>query len=153
MKIKNINQAVILAGGKGSRLQPLTNSVPKPMVLINRFPFLDYLLKSIVDLKIENILILTGYKSKIIFNRYKKMNLINISFSKGKTNDLSGRRLLKAYDKLEDYFLLMYGDNYWPIQLNSIIKNLKIKKAHISTTVFSNRHGTGEYGYENNVDL
>ena len=69
MKIKNINQVVILAGGRGCRLKPLTNSIPKPMVLINKFPFLDYLIKSIVKLMINKILILTGYKSKTIINR------------------------------------------------------------------------------------
>ena len=68
MKINNINQAVILAGGLGKRLRPLTNSIPKPMTMVNRYPFLDYLIRSIVDINIKNILILTGYKSQIISN-------------------------------------------------------------------------------------
>ena len=40
----NINQAVILAGGRGSRLKPLTNDIPKPMAPIDEVPFLDYLI-------------------------------------------------------------------------------------------------------------
>ena len=57
MKINNIDQAVILAGGLGKRLRPLTNSIPKPMTIVNRYPFLDYIIRSIVDIKIKNILI------------------------------------------------------------------------------------------------
>ena len=39
-----IEQAVILAGGKGERLKPLTDQVPKPMARVLGVPFLDYLL-------------------------------------------------------------------------------------------------------------
>ena len=39
-----MKQAVIFLGGRGSRLKPLTNSLPKPMVLVNNKPFLDYLI-------------------------------------------------------------------------------------------------------------
>ena len=67
MTIKKIDQAVILAGGIGKRLKPITNSIPKPLANINGSPFLDYLIKSVRDLGINKILILTGYKSdKII---------------------------------------------------------------------------------------
>ena len=153
MKIKDIHQAVILAGGLGKRLRPITYSIPKPMVLVNQLPFLDYLIKSIIDLKIKNILILTGYKSKIISNRYKNMKLIDVSFSKSNINDLSGRRLLNAYDKLEDHFLLMYGDNYWPINLEKMIKSFNKNKSLISLTGYLNKKGKGEYGYKNNVKI
>ena len=139
MKIKDIHKAVILAGGLGKRLRPITYTIPKPMVMVNQSPFLDYLIKSIVDLKIKNILILTGYKSKIISNRYKNMRLIDVSFSKSNINDLSGRRLLNAYDKLEDYFLLLYGDNYWPINLDKIIKSFNKNNSLISLTGYSNK--------------
>jgi D-glycero-D-manno-heptose 1,7-bisphosphate phosphatase len=54
---------------------------------------------------------------------------------------------------LDDNFLLIYADNYWPIQLDSMIKNLNKKNKFISTTVFNNNDGTGEYGYDNNVQI
>ena len=41
MTIKKIDQAVILAGGIGKRLKPITNSIPKPLANINGSPFLD----------------------------------------------------------------------------------------------------------------
>ncbi|MEK7097525.1 MAG: sugar phosphate nucleotidyltransferase, partial [Patescibacteria group bacterium] len=44
-----IKHAVILAGGKGERLRPLTNDRPKPMVLVNGRPFLEYLIERLKE--------------------------------------------------------------------------------------------------------
>jgi len=146
-----LKQAVILAGGRGERLRPLTDSMPKPMAPINGVPFLDYLIKSIVNTGIDKILILLGYKGNVITDRYKHMKNLIIEFSYGDENDQTGRRLLNAYDQLDDYFLLMYGDNYWPINLGAILTNYQKLNTAVTATVYSNKNGTGEYGFENNL--
>ena len=148
---KKITQTVILAGGRGERLKPLTDYIPKPMAPINGKPFLDYLIHSIISIGIKQILILLGYRSEVIVSRYKNIQDINIEFSFGKEQDQTGRRVLNAYDQLHDYFLLIYGDNYWPIELDKMWSNYQKTGTNVSTTVFSNKNGTGEYGYENNV--
>ena len=144
-------QAVILAGGRGDRLRPLTDHIPKPMAQVNGIPFLDYLIYSIVQAGIKNILLLLGYKADVIVDRYNSMQDISIEFSYGSVNDQTGKRVLNAYDQLDDHFLLMYGDNYWPLELESMIEHYIRTSVKISSTVFSNHNGTGEYGYENNV--
>ena len=149
----NINQAVVLVGGRGERLRPLTDSIPKPMVPINGIPFLDYLIYSIIQAGIENILFLLGYKANVIIDRYNNMKNINIEFSCGAVEDQTGRRVLNAYDQLHDHFLLMYGDNYWPIELDAMWSNYKQLDSSVTTTVFSNRNATGEYGFGNNVEV
>ena len=111
----NINQAVILAGGRGSRLKPLTNDIPKPMAPIDEVPFLDYLINSLHLVGISKVLILLGYKGEIIQNRYMNIKNMSIEFSRGSNEERTGRRVLNDIDQLDDYFLLMYGDNYWPI--------------------------------------
>lgn len=148
-----LNQAVILAGGKGERLKPLTDEIPKPMVPIKGTPFLDYLINSVIQVGIRRILILVGYKSEVIIKRYKGFlnDGIEIGFSVGAVEDRTGRRLLNAYRLLDDYFLLLYGDNYWPIELNEMLNVYNEKNARVLTTVFSNTRGTGEYEYENNI--
>ena len=148
---KKITQTVILAGGRGERLKPLTDYIPKPMAPINGKPFLDYLINSIISTGINQILILLGYKSEMIVSRYRNIQNINIEFSLGNEEDQTGRRVLNAYDQLQDYFLLIYGDNYWPIELDAMWYNYQKTGSMVSTTVFSNQHGTGEYGFENNV--
>ena len=81
------------------------------------------------------------------------MNGLNTTFSFSHEDINTGKRILDACNMLDDNFLLTYADNYWPIQLEAMIKNLNKKKATISTTVFNNSDGTGEYGYENNVQV
>ena len=121
------------------------------MASVNGRPFLDYLLYTLVSEGIEKIILLTGYKANLIEERYKKYKDIIINFSRGKVKDQTGRRLLNSYHLLDDNFLLLYGDNYWPLELKKMTDFYNEKKCAISTTVFSNINGTGEYGYENNI--
>ena len=148
---KTISQAVILAGGRGERLRPLTDSMPKPMAPINGIPFLDYLIYTVIQAGIEKILILLGYKGNVIVDRFHSMRKITIEFSYGTEEDQTGRRVLNAYPQLDDHFLLMYGDNYWTIEQENMWSNYQNLNAPVTTTVFSNRNGTGEYGFSNNV--
>ena len=111
----NVKQAIILAGGKGTRLRPHTIKVPKPMVDINGFPFLDYLLSNIYSTGIRTVLILVGYKSQVIIDHYKNFKQMDISFSYSHEDTPTGTRSINAYNLLDPHFLLMYGDNYWEI--------------------------------------
>ena len=61
MEIKKIRQAVILAGGYGTRLKPFTDTNPKPMYPFNGKPFLEYLIKQVKSFEIEEIILLLGY--------------------------------------------------------------------------------------------
>ena len=58
---KKIDQAVILAGGLGTRLKPFTDTMPKPLYPINNIPFIDYLIGQVKSFGIDNVLILLGY--------------------------------------------------------------------------------------------
>jgi len=146
-----IKQAVILAGGKGSRLLPLTKNIPKPMAPINNIPFLSYLIFSLKSKGIKKVLILVGYKSKKIIEFYSSNKNIPINFCYSNINSDTGRRVLDAYKFLDKEFLLLYGDNFWQPNLDKIYKKFKNNKASVSTTVFNNKFGTGEYRKENNV--
>lgn len=146
-----IRQAVILAGGKGQRLYPLTKDIPKPMVPVNNIPFLSYLMFYLKTKGIKKILILVGYKSKKIIEFYKNFKDLDISFSYSKVQSDTGRRLLEAKNNLENEFFLLYGDNFWIPNLTKMYKKFLIKKSMISTTVFNNKNGTAEYGFQNNV--
>lgn len=146
---------MILAGGRGERLRPLTDCLPKPMAPVNGIPFADYLLQSLCDAGISKVLFLLGYCAESIVDRYGKYlpGGIQVEYSIGTAEDLTGRRLLNAYPYLEDRFLLLYGDNYWPIEIQQMTALYESKKALAMTTVFSNKRGTAEYGWENNIEV
>lgn len=146
-----IKQAVILAGGKGKRLYPLTKNIPKPMAPINNIPFLSYLIFCLKEKGIKKILILVGYKSKKIIDYYKNYQDIEINFCFSSISSDTGRRVLNAKKYLDNKFMLLYGDNFWLPDIKRMYKNFMMKKAQISTTVFNNKFGTAEYAYQNNV--
>jgi D-glycero-D-manno-heptose 1,7-bisphosphate phosphatase len=148
----DFEQAVIFAGGRGERLRPLTDTMPKPMAPVNGRPFADYLLTMLRDAGIRRVVFLLGYQAESVVDHYsKKIKGLDIDFSIGKEEDQTGRRLINAYEKLEEKFLLLYGDNYWPVPLEIMKRNYARLKVPLTTTVFSNKNGTGEYGPQNNV--
>ena len=63
---------IILAGGKGTRLKPLTTNVPKPMVLVNKKPILWYIIKQLKQFGITKINLAIGYKSSVIVNYFNE---------------------------------------------------------------------------------
>jgi UDP-glucose pyrophosphorylase len=67
MKIKT---AVIPAGGYGSRMEPITKAVPKPMLPIIRKPVIHHIVKECVDSDIKKIIIVTGFRGEIIQNYF-----------------------------------------------------------------------------------
>jgi len=146
-----IKQAVILAGGMGKRLLPLTKDLPKPMVLVNNIPFLSYLIFYLKKKGIKKILILVGYKYKKIVDYYNKNIDIPIEFCYSSTKSDTGKRVIDAYKFLDNEFLLLYGDNFWKPNIQKMYKKFKMNNAAISTTVFKNKFGTGEYGTQNNI--
>ncbi|MEM4348598.1 MAG: sugar phosphate nucleotidyltransferase, partial [Candidatus Anstonellaceae archaeon] len=58
--------AAVLAGGLGTRLRPLTLKIPKPLVPVNRKPFISFVLENLASHKIRECVILTGYKHEMI---------------------------------------------------------------------------------------
>ena len=119
-----IKQAVILAGGKGKRLMPLTKNLPKPMVLVNNIPFLSYLIFYLKQKGIKKILILVGYKYKKIIEYYKNTTDIEIQFSYSSVKSDTGKRVLDAYKLLDKEFLLLYGDNFWVPNIKKMHKKI-----------------------------
>ena len=122
-----IKQAVVLCGGLGTRLRPFTDQNPKPMVRLNNKPFLDYLFDQMLDNGIRRVLLLTGYLSDKITHHYgTQYKSLKISYSHGDVSLDTAERLEHAADKIDDYFLLMYSDNYSLFSLKRAISAFHI---------------------------
>ncbi len=115
-------QAVILAGGLGTRFRPLTLKTPKPMIPVMGKPYLEYQLRYLKSYDITDILLCIGYLGEEIQSyfgngQFWSMN-INYSFEKKPLG--TGGALKNAMDKLDDSFFLIYGDSFLPINYNSL---------------------------------
>jgi D-glycero-D-manno-heptose 1,7-bisphosphate phosphatase len=112
-------QAVILCGGLGTRLRPLTETLPKPMVPCGSRPFLLHLLQQLANQGVKRFVLLTGYLGDTIcsfFGDGSRWGWI-IDYSHGPTEWETGRRLFEASAKLDAQFLLLYSDNFVPFTL------------------------------------
>ena len=135
------DQAVILAGGLGTRLRPITDSIPKPMIEFHGKPFLEYLLIMLVDQGFKRVALLLGYlPEKIIgyFEDGKKWGL-EITYSVTDIEDDTGLRLQKAKHLLDPVFLLMYCDNYWPMNFSCLWEKFTSVNVSALVTVYLNK--------------
>ena len=73
--MKNFD-VIILCGGKGERLRPLTINTPKPLTKIKNKPFLFYLIQFFLRKKFNNIIIACGYKSNLFQLFLKNLSYI-----------------------------------------------------------------------------
>ena len=111
--MNTIKQAVILAGGFGTRLSPVVSDVPKPMAPIKEKPFLDYIVKTLKQQGFNSFVFLTGYKSEIIEDYYK--NLENAIFIKEESALGTGGALLNAFEYLNEEFFVINDDIFFDI--------------------------------------
>lgn len=138
--IKKPEQAVILAGGMGTRLRPLTNTRPKPMIEFNNKPFLQYLIELLREQGFARILLLLGYLPEVIIDYFEdgKAFGIDIDYSVTEVSNETGRRLKLASEKIDDYFFLMYCDNYWPMDFDRMWMHFVKQRVIAQTTVYRN---------------
>ena len=116
------SQAVILAGGRGTRLRSLTEVRPKPMIEFHGKPFLEYLLEMLRDQGFVRILLLLGYLPEVVQNYFGDGSRwgIKIEYSVTAVENDTGRRIKLAAPLIDECFLLMYCDNYWPMHMKKM---------------------------------
>lgn len=113
-------EAIVLAGGLGTRLREAVADVPKPMAPISNRPFLEYLLSYWVGQGIDRFILSVGYKWKIIQNHFgASYKGATIEYSIEDTPMGTGGGVLIAIKKLTERqpFLLLNGDTFFKVPL------------------------------------
>ena len=117
-------KVIILAGGKGKRLRPITDYVPKPLIPIKNIPIIEWQIKYLKKFGISEIIVCSGYKTKMIENYLNNKKLgIKITFSVEDKPLGTGGAIKKAGKKIKDKsFLVINGDIITNIDLKKLIK-------------------------------
>ena len=117
-------KAIILAGGRGKRLRPITDYVPKPLIPIKNIPIIEWQIKYLKKFGISEIIVCSGYKTKMIENYLNNKKLgIKITFSVEDKPLGTGGAIKKAGKKIKDKsFLVINGDIITNIDLKKLIK-------------------------------
>ena len=118
-------KALILAGGRGKRLRPLTDKIPKSLIPINKKPLIQYTVNYLKKFGINEIIICSGYKSNQIQNFLKKKKNFGckIEYSIEKSPLGTAGAIRNAIKNLSDEsFLVINGDVITNIDLKKILK-------------------------------
>jgi len=136
-------QAVILAGGRGTRLRPLTDKVPKVMVNVQGAEFLWYLVRWLERNDINNIVICAAYLWEEIARKVKAYHQpgVTLRLSVEKQPLGTAGAVKNAERLLEDEFLLINGDTYLPITYGRILSHWKEVREQFDSLLvaYSNR--------------
>lgn len=105
-------RVIIMAGGRGTRLRPLTYSVPKPLLPVGETPILELIIKRLSSLGFKEITLMTGYRSELIeayFGDGTKLGVKLCYVKEGEARGTAGP--LKLLEDLgEEPLLVMNGD-------------------------------------------
>ncbi|MFH1782724.1 MAG: sugar phosphate nucleotidyltransferase [Candidatus Omnitrophota bacterium] len=117
-------KAVILAGGKGTRLRPITNNIPKAMVKILDKPFLEYQINLLRSYKITSFVICCCYLKEVIMDYFRDGSEfdVNIEYSIEKDFLGTGGALKNAKKLITDKFLFLNGDSYLDIDYHGLVE-------------------------------
>ncbi len=117
-------KAIILAGGRGKRLRPLTDYVPKSLVPVKNIPIIEWQIKYLKKYGVTEVIICTGYKTKMIENYLSmKKTGVKIKFSIEKSPLGTGGAIKKAGKMINDKsFVVINGDVITNIDLRKLSK-------------------------------
>ena len=109
----NIEKAVLLAAGRGTRMRDLTQELPKPMLEVRGKPVLQHIVEGLRDNGLTNLLIIVGWRADVVTNYFRTGSQlgVRIEYETQTVQDGTGRVVALA-EKFagHDPFLLSYGD-------------------------------------------
>ena len=110
--MSKVRQAVVMVGGKGTRLRPLTETCPKPILPVLDRPCLDYLIESLANAGVEHIILACGYRSEQVPQKIGDGSdrgiKIEYSYEDVPMGTAGAIKLLE--DRLDDVFIAANGD-------------------------------------------
>ena len=131
-------KAVILAGGLGTRLQPYTTFLPKPMLPLGEKPILEHLVDWTRKNGIKSVVLCVSYLRKSIEEYFEDGKRFGVSVEYAISNKpLATAGQLKTAEKfIDDTFVCMYGDSIFDFNLRNMINQHKQKKSFVTMSLY-----------------
>ena len=116
-------KAVVLAGGKGTRMLPYTNILPKPMLPIDGMPILEVLIRQMKRYGISEVILTVGHMAYLLESYFKDGSHygVNICYSK-EDEPLGTAGPLSLIEGLDETFMVMNGDVLTTLEFGNLIK-------------------------------
>ena len=136
--------AIIMAGGKGTRLSSIAPNIPKPMIQVLGKPVLEYQIDSLRRSNIEDITLIVGYKKEVVKNYFGDGQKLGVRINYIEENEPLGTAGALWYIKNEqnghEDFILLFGDLMLDIDFNRFMTFHKKHKALITLFAHPNTH-------------
>ena len=140
-------KAVIMAGGEGTRLRPLTRRAPKPLMPVGRRRCIDYSLASLARAGVSEIIVTTSYKADRIVDALEGSDVPGISmlfsFERQPMGTAGGVRKISPY--LDGTFIVLSADVLADVDLGALVDFHKRKGADATMALTTVENPT-EYG-------
>ena len=129
-----LKYALLMAGGEGKRMLPLTKNVPKPMLEINNKPILEWQIEYLKSYGIDEIFISVNYKSDVIKNYFLDGSKFNVKIEYIEENKKLGTAgpISMLKDKIKKDMLVLNGDTLTNFDLSQFYLFHKEKKSLLS---------------------
>ncbi|MCX6770030.1 MAG: nucleotidyltransferase family protein [Candidatus Micrarchaeota archaeon] len=140
-------KAIVLCGGKGTRLRPYTYNIPKPMLPLGKRPILEYVLNRLKMAGITEIYLATGYLHEQIeahFGDGSKFGL-KISYSVETSELGTAGSTIPFMGRMDDTFVVMMGDHLSNLEIKDLLAFHK-KGKRIATIALNKKGVPLEYG-------
>ena len=140
-------QAVILAGGKGTRLHHITSNKPKILAKVQGRAFITFILDQLEHFGVQKVILCTGYKGELVQEKLGDFyNSIKIVYSEEKELLDTGGALRLALPKLKsDEVIVMNGDSYIDVDLSDFTEWYLTKEA-VAALLLTKVQDTRQYG-------
>jgi mannose-1-phosphate guanylyltransferase len=127
-------KTVILAGGLGTRLLPLTKNTPKPMLPLGKKPILEHLIYWNKKNGVKSIILCVSHLRKTIENYFGDGKRFGVSIEYAISNKplATAGQLKTAEEFIDNTFVCMYGDSIFDFNLRNMIKQHKTKRAFVT---------------------
>lgn len=132
-------EAVVLAGGLGTRLRPAVSDVPKPMAPVEGRPFLERLLDYWIGQGVQRAVLAVGYMHELIERHFgSRYRGCEIAYSVEHEPLGTGGALLQARSAVRSAtFLVLNGDTYFAVPLKALEDFHRAKKADVTMSLFA----------------
>ncbi|ELZ13857.1 glucosamine-1-phosphate N-acetyltransferase [Halovivax asiaticus JCM 14624] len=149
-------QAVVLAAGKGTRLEPLTEDTPKALVEVDGTPLVEDVFDNLIEIGAAELIVVVGHLKEQIIERYgDEYRGVPITYAHQREQAGLAHAILQAEPHIDDDFVLMLGDNIFRGNLGDVVNRQQEDRADAAFLVEevpweeASRYGvldTNEYG-------
>ena len=139
--------AVILAGGQGTRLRPLTDNLPKPMLPVVNRPFLDYVIDRLRDVGVTKIIFAVGYQPERLVKRYGRGQSFGVEIDYViEDSPLGTSGAVRAIlPQLTETFIVLNGDVVMSVDLRPMIDQ-HIERREFATIAIHEEDDPSRFG-------